>query len=161
MKQVRFFGIVVLSLLLSYGVAYACGPGGYRYGGRSPGYSYPYGTAGTHGSSGTSGTYGSSGGGYGLTPSGHPAYIGGQGKPSASGGAEPEGYRSVRSPACENFLNKTADRRKEFEVKRSDYWELKRNPKANPEDLAREQGEVQALWRKIQQENPDRCRWEN
>jgi len=161
MKRVGFFAVIILSSLLWCGAVCAGGAGG--YGGKSPGYSYPYGTSGTHGSSGTSGTYGDSGGGYGLAPQSHSAYRGGQARPSLSDGVGSDEYggRGAPSEACTNFFNKTVGLRREFEIKRFDYWELKRDPKATPEDLARGQEGVQTLFKKIQEENRDGCRWQN
>ena len=159
MKQMTRFVFIMLSLLLSFGLAYAGGPGAYGGGGKASGSSYPYGagTTGSYGSSGTSGTYG---GGYVGSPSGHSGSSAVQ-RPSSGAGMGRDGSFGPQSPACENFLSKTVNLRREFELKRFEYWELKRDPKAKPEDLARGQGEIQALWKKIELENSEHCRWQN
>lgn len=149
MKQVRFFGIIVLSLLLSYGVVHAGGAGGFG--------AYPGGTTATPGTYGTSGTSGTYGGGYGGIPPTYSRYSSGQERRPAG----PDDSQGVRGPACAGFLDKTVSLRREFELKRFDYWELKRDPKAKPEDLAKGQEAVQDLFRKIQQENRDGCRWQD
>ena len=65
------------------------------------------------------------------------------------------------SKACAGFLDETAGLRREFESRRHDYWEIKRDPKAGNEDLTKRQDEIRALWKKIQDLNPENCRWQN
>ena len=78
------------------------------------------------------------------------------------GAGVPDRRESSRlSGACAGFLDKTAELRKEFDRKRSDYWGLKGDPKAKPEDVARYQQEVRTLWKRIQEENPENCRWQD
>ena len=62
---------------------------------------------------------------------------------------------------CTKFLDKTAGLRKDFGIKRQEYWGLKGDPKARPEDLAKRQEEVRALWKIIQDQNPGNCRWQD
>lgn len=65
------------------------------------------------------------------------------------------------SKACDKFLDETARLRREFDLKRHDYWEIKRDPKAKPEDLAKRQDDIRALFKNIQDRNPENCRWQN
>lgn len=161
MSHPMFLSIIILSLWVSQEVVCA--------GGSSRGTSGTT-TYGTYGTVGPSGTYGTDGVGFG---GGGPAYSnppgGYGGKPGvADKGYQdsrgPDGYeprdRGVSSEVCEKFVDKTAALRREFEVKRFDYQELKRDPKSKPEDLARSREEVRALWRNIQGENSQNCRWQ-
>jgi hypothetical protein len=88
--------------------------------------------------------------------------VGWDGQPSR---LTPGPEQSERSPAgsseaCVRFFDKTAGLRKQFELRRSDYWELKRDPKAKPDDLAKRQEEIRVLFKDIQSENPENCRWQ-
>jgi hypothetical protein len=82
--------------------------------------------------------------------------------PAPKGKGSAADYGGVMpNEACVRFLDKTAALRKDFELKRHNYWELKRDPKAKPEDLAKMQDEVRVLWKNINDQNQENCRWQD
>jgi hypothetical protein len=161
-------GLTILSLLMIGVIAYAQGPGmmgGYdmgpgMMGSGQQGWNYcPYcgqnlgqGGYGMMGPGMMHGGYGMGpgmmGGGYGMGPG---MMRGGMG-PGMMG----PGYYG-QSEACQNFMNDTAEQRKELMNKRYDYFEAIRNPKTTPETAAELEKELREAQEKIYSKAPQGC----
>jgi len=89
------------------------------------------------------------GGGYGMGP----GMMGGWGP----------GHRwygqGVQNEACQKFLDETAGLRKDLHNKRFEYYEMVRNPKANPDDITKKEKETRDIQEKIYAKNPQNCWW--
>ncbi|OPY67515.1 MAG: hypothetical protein A4E63_02245 [Syntrophorhabdus sp. PtaU1.Bin050] len=111
---------------------------------------------------GMMGGYG--GGGYYCPNCG--AYLGPRGGygmgPGMMGGWGP-GHRwygqGVQNEACQKFLDETAGLRKDLHNKRFEYYEMVRNPKANPDDITKKEKETRDIQEKIYAKNPQNCWW--
>lgn len=151
MKKLIFGGTMILMVLVAS--VYGQGPGmmGGGWGGSYCPYCGGYlGPRGGYGvGPGMMGGYGGWGHGYGMGP----GMMHGWGP----------GYRwydqGTPSEACQKFLNETAVLRKELHNKRYEYFESLRNPKAKPEDIAKQEKDIRDLQEKIYAKNPQACWW--
>ena len=92
---------------------------------------------------------------YAQGPGMGPGMMGGYGY-----GPGPRGYgQGGQNEACQKFLDETAGLRKELHNKRYEYYEALRNPKAKPEDIAKEEREIRELQEKIYAKNLQGCWW--
>jgi hypothetical protein len=82
--------------------------------------------------------------------------MGSQGYGSDSGNMM-QGYN--QSPECQEFYSETAELRKELNVKRFEYAEIQRDPKATGETTMKHEKEMQELQEKISAKAPSGCRW--
>jgi len=95
------------------------------------------------------------GGGYGMGPGMHGGYGMGPGMMRGPGMMGP-GY-SGQSEACQNFMNDTAEQRKELMNKRYDYFEAIRNPKTTPETVTQLEKEIREIQENIYSKAPQGC----
>ena len=154
MKKLMVGCVLVMSFFILSGIAYAQGPGygpgmmGGGWGGSYCPYCGAYqGPRGGYGMGpGMMGGYGGWGPGYGVGP----------GMMHGGGRGYGQGAPSV---GCQKFLDDTAGLRKDLHNKRYEYFEALRNPKANPEDIAKQEKDIRDLQEKIYAKNPENCWW--
>jgi len=148
---------LVISFFILSGIGSAQGPGygpgmmGGGWGGSYCPYCGAYqGPRGGYGMGpGMMGGYGGWGHGYGMGP----GMMYGRGPGYGRYG------QGVPSEGCQKFLDETAALRKELHNKRYEYFEAVRNPKAKPEDVAKQEKEIRDLQEKIYAKNPEGCWW--
>ena len=160
--------LMVVSLFTIGAVAYAQGPGMMGPGMIGGGYGMGPGMMGSGqqgwnycpycGQNLGQGGYGMMGpgmmhGGYGMGPGMMGGY--GMGPGMMRGGMGP-GYYG-QSEACQNFMNDTAEQRKELMNKRYDYFEAIRNSKTTPETAAQLEKELREAQEKIYSKAPQGC----
>ena len=157
-----FFGLIVLSFFSISAVVFAQGPGmmqgygGYgmgqgMIGGGQHGWNYcPY--CGQYLGQGGYGMRGKMHGGSGMGPGMMRGYGGYGMNPGMMGSGS-----YSQSEACQNFMNDTAEQRKELMNKRYDYFEAIRNPKTTSETVANLEKEIREAQQEIYSKAPQGC----